>query len=239
MKKWVRKTGYVVDTICFPNVEIMKTERGWWKDRAKLDRFIGATQADKNLKTACAEAGITRKEWRHFVNVHPSFPHLRRNCKWVIAHKAHNITSIFDLPPPKISKQKLAIFKKRFQEHEEEEARIRREKKIQKLRQPLPPLDIVIITAPCDHCRENVKIATAGNAHDDTRFGPEYFSKYEINTAKKHGAHLQRVLATDNIQKPHWANVCWRCQKVIDLPTRIWKYNCDAMFGLYEYERIH
>lgn len=82
--------------ICFLNCEIVKTTRGWWKDTNKLHLFMEATIQGKKLKQACEIAGVTKKQWRRFVEVNPSFDGARRRCREILFRYDHpQYNSIF------------------------------------------------------------------------------------------------------------------------------------------------
>lgn len=70
----VIEIAYVVKDPYFPMpFEIHKSANAWWMDSTKLDKIVTAFKAGLTIKAACVYAGITRRQYDYFVDMHPEF----------------------------------------------------------------------------------------------------------------------------------------------------------------------
>lgn len=53
----------------------------WWSDRQKTEALIAAFKMDYTIDEACIQAGITKRQYEYFCQVHPTFVALKARCK--------------------------------------------------------------------------------------------------------------------------------------------------------------
>lgn len=83
MRKLHRTAGYIIQEPGFEGLEIMKTDRAWWSNSSKVLAIITARWQGQNLRRCLATSGVTKKQWRHFVFVHPHFLKAFREVIWI------------------------------------------------------------------------------------------------------------------------------------------------------------
>ncbi len=105
MRKQKRHVRYIIQDFCFEDFEIMATFSGWWADLNKVHQVISGIKEGRKLKNILKKTGITKKQWRRFVEVHPTFNHLRYTCrdKLRVAENGgarHPLFGFWEEPPP-------------------------------------------------------------------------------------------------------------------------------------------
>lgn len=82
MQRLQRKVALVIyDPELGGSLEIMQTDWGWWNDINQLRKLLEGVVREKKLIDAWAYAGISKKQWRHFIRIHPTFNWWRRARK--------------------------------------------------------------------------------------------------------------------------------------------------------------
>jgi len=88
---------------------------------------MDATLEKKNLAQARKAAGITKKQWRRFADIHPKFASARYNCKGILRRLENpNHFNTFELPSldlslssPKINLSKMEEMRQKVEETRE------------------------------------------------------------------------------------------------------------------------
>lgn len=65
--------AYVVKDKNLGDIEIRNSANAWWLDRTKVDNLIQAFKIDATLEEAWFNAGISKRQWEYFIEVHPDF----------------------------------------------------------------------------------------------------------------------------------------------------------------------
>lgn len=82
-RKWVRKAGLpaIAYTIPLPFGEVLQvktTSNAWWMDPQKIHSLIAAFRIGLTIDYACLLSGITTKQYKYFIQLHPNFTQARR-----------------------------------------------------------------------------------------------------------------------------------------------------------------
>ena len=65
--------AYVIDDANFGRFEVQKSANAWLTDRTKVERLIEAFKFDATILEACFHSGITERQYKYFIEVHPDF----------------------------------------------------------------------------------------------------------------------------------------------------------------------
>ena len=54
-------------------LDVLASANAWWMDQTKLNNLILILKIDCSLATACRFAGITPRQYKYFIHLHPKF----------------------------------------------------------------------------------------------------------------------------------------------------------------------
>jgi len=74
------EVAYTIKDKYFPDLEVRKTDNAWWVDRTKVDKVIYSFKNAGTIEQACVYAGITLRQYKYFVDVHPDFCTIHDAC---------------------------------------------------------------------------------------------------------------------------------------------------------------
>ncbi|MDR3572185.1 MAG: hypothetical protein P4L81_08465 [Candidatus Pacebacteria bacterium] len=77
------------------DLPIFQTYSGWWNDRNALLGILSDLKEGITLKRALLRTGITKKQWLHFITVHPHFNSFQRDCKRILRGEHHSYVAGF------------------------------------------------------------------------------------------------------------------------------------------------
>ncbi len=99
-KKTEPEVLYKIIDPLFGQLEIMTSpkadQKGWWENRATVERLISAWKLDPTIIEACGYAGITIDQYKYFIEKYPECSAIKELCNSWPAMKARN-TIISDL----------------------------------------------------------------------------------------------------------------------------------------------
>lgn len=95
---------------------------------------------------------------------------------------------------------------------------------------------LLVVTAPCWNCNENMLVALAGTQADFS-YGPADFSESERGLAEKYGVYL-KLVSSKTADRTYFANVCKKCGEFVGEFYLFAHYFAPAMYGHYKYEEV-
>lgn len=96
---------------------------------------------------------------------------------------------------------------------------------------------MLIITAPCWSCENEIKIALVGNEEGRLDYGPEDFSEHEKKLAEDHGVFL-KLVNSKTADEIYLANTCKNCNQFVGKWFFFAHYFTPALYGHYKYKII-
>lgn len=78
-----KEIAYTINDVSFSGFEVQKSANAWWTERTKVSELIGAFKNGHTVKGACIKAGITERQYKYFVEIHPEFRTIKDICEEV------------------------------------------------------------------------------------------------------------------------------------------------------------
>ena len=70
--------------------DIYECSHAWWLDTTKVEQLIIAFKAGHTVENAWRFAGISRRQWEYFNEIHPEFCVIKEACEEYLIFKAQN-----------------------------------------------------------------------------------------------------------------------------------------------------
>jgi hypothetical protein len=70
--------AYTVSLYNGTSFDVLTSANAWWMDKSKIDRLINAFSIGATIEIACLHAGITVRQYKYFLSLHPDFTHVRK-----------------------------------------------------------------------------------------------------------------------------------------------------------------
>jgi hypothetical protein len=83
-------------------LEVKASANAWWMDPSKLNILIAVFSIAGTIPEACLAAGITIKQYKYFVLLHPEFSEARKGYKLLPVMKARR-TIVNNLDNPRVA----------------------------------------------------------------------------------------------------------------------------------------
>ena len=228
MRKIPKQPAYIIEEEGFGKMTIMNTISAWWSDSNTLVKIMRASRNGKTLKRALAEAGVTKKQWRYFVEIHPDAAKWRREYKWVKRREEMNLA-------PRLLLDEMPITLKPGSSSRLGGTPEQPQIPVKKIVEPKQRAqDLIIIDIDCPACGTEMKIAVFPN---DCESGAEKFSDAEARLARKHGVKLKNV-STEWRDAKHLASVCEYCGAPVDNDYILSGYFTEALNGNRREEHV-
>lgn len=81
-------TIYTITDTNFEDLPVRNTANGWWLSRTKVESLINAFKMDCTIEEACSLAGISNRQYKHFLEVHPNFCDVVAACRLIPTYTA-------------------------------------------------------------------------------------------------------------------------------------------------------
>lgn len=127
--------AYAIDDANFGRLEVQKSSNAWWIDRTKVERLIATFKLDATILEACFSAGITERQYKYFVEIHPDFCTIKDLLSQCPILKARE-TLVNSLSNPQYA---LAYLDRKRKEEFSTKTEIKKDVKIEK---PIPDMTI-------------------------------------------------------------------------------------------------
>ena len=91
---WEQPIAFVIKDNIFGEFEVKNSANAWWISPEKMNSLITVFKMDGTVEEACSCAGISKKQYGYFIELHPNFRNVIEICREIPILKARK--RVFD-----------------------------------------------------------------------------------------------------------------------------------------------